>query len=69
MNSERCDVSTSRIIVEYKDSQQYVVLKIENKRQTALFKYGYFNSGTSLQNSIIEEAFSPRAGDEFGKVF
>ena len=43
-------------ILEYKDSQQYVVQKMENRRQAAFFKFGYFNSRTSFRNSIIEEA-------------
>ena len=43
-------------IVEYKDSQQYVVPKIKNRWQAAFVKFGYFDSGTSFQNSIMEEA-------------
>ena len=42
-----------------KDShrEQYAVPKIENRRQQLSFKFGYFDSETSFQNSIIEEAW------------
>lgn len=52
-NCERCLYSTN-FIVEYKESQKYRVPKMEN-RQAYLCKLGYFNSGSSFQNSVIEE--------------
>ena len=55
VSCERC-FDFINFIVEYKDSQQHVVPKIENRRQTAFVMFGYFDSGTSFQNSIIEKA-------------